>query len=194
LIHPGISVGNPYPLFRTEVASNLGKVRIVWVQTSDGSRVQRIALPRDEIAHDGRSSVEHLDSLSSYPVIETLIRRIETFLEGRAVEFDLTILDFTRCGRFQQKVLLAEYGIPRGHVSTYGRIASHLGVPRGGRAVGGALASNPFPLVIPCHRAVRSNGDLGGFRGGLEIKETLLRMEGVRFRPNGRVIMDRVYY
>jgi methylated-DNA-[protein]-cysteine S-methyltransferase len=181
-------------LFEREIASSLGRIRVVWTRTSVGPKVHRIALPNDEVVHDGRASVQHVEDLARDPVIEALASRIESFLEGKEVEFDLTILDFARCGRFQERVLRAEYGIPRGYVSTYGKIAHHLGAPGGGRAVGGALASNPFPLVIPCHRAVRSDGNLGGFRGGLEMKECLLRMEGVRFHPNGRVIMDRVYY
>ena len=89
---------------------------------------------------------------------------------------------------------MAEYGIPRGWVSTYRRIAGYLGVPDGARAVGNALANNPFPIVIPCHRAIRSNGELGGYRGGLEMKRKLLEMEGIEVSASGRVITDRVYY
>ena len=91
-------------------------------------------------------------------------------------------------------MLLAEYGIPRGWVSTYGRIATHLGVPGGARAVGNALGSNPFPIVIPCHRAVRADGRLGGFRGGVEMKRALLTMEGVEVSQAGKVLTDRFYY
>ena len=76
----------------------------------------------------------------------------------------------------------------------YGRIARKLGVPGGGRAVGSALAANPFPLLIPCHRAVRSTGELGGYQGGLEMKKALLEMEGVVFRSPTRVSLDKVYY
>lgn len=79
-------------------------------------------------------------------------------------------------------------------MTTYGRIARHMGVTKGARAVGRALSSNPFPLVIPCHRALRSNGELGGFRGGVEMKKSLLRMEGIRVQLNGRAIMDKTYY
>jgi methylated-DNA-[protein]-cysteine S-methyltransferase len=89
---------------------------------------------------------------------------------------------------------LAEHRIPRGWVSTYGRIAKSLAVPRGARAVGSALSHNPFPIIIPCHRALRSNGELGGFQGGLAMKRALLELEGVQFSPTGRVLTDRVYY
>ena len=98
------------------------------------------------------------------------------------------------CTPFQRRVLLAEFGIPRGYVSTYGRIARFIRVPDGARAVGNALAGNPFPIVIPCHRALRSDGSIGGFQGGREMKERLLRMEGVRIGEDGRVVMEHVWY
>jgi len=91
-------------------------------------------------------------------------------------------------------VLLAEHAIPRGLVSTYGRIARHIGAPGAARAVGTALAQNPFPIIVPCHRAVRVNGALGGFRGGLDMKRKLLEGEGVLFGANGRVSMGHVHY
>ncbi|MBE9507936.1 MAG: MGMT family protein, partial [Chloroflexi bacterium] len=75
-----------------------------------------------------------------------------------------------------------------------GRIARHLGVKGGARAVGRALARNPFPIVIPCHRAIRSNGELGGYQGGLEMKRALLEGEGIEFTQRGKVLMRRVYY
>jgi methylated-DNA-[protein]-cysteine S-methyltransferase len=121
-------------------------------------------------------------------------RRLEAFLRGQPVTFDLELLALDTCGDFQRRVLLAEYGIPRGRVSTYGRIARKIGVPGGARAVGRALATNPFPLIIPCHRAVRSDGALGGFRGGMPMKRALLQMEGVRFSEGGRVVLNRAYY
>jgi methylated-DNA-[protein]-cysteine S-methyltransferase len=119
---------------------------------------------------------------------------MERFLEGEAVAFDLGIVALEQCSEFQARVLQAEYGIPRGWVSTYGRIAAHLGIPRGARAVGGALARNPFPIIIPCHRAVRSDGRLGGFQGGLEMKRALLELEGVEISWTGRVLTERFAY
>ena len=78
-------------------------------------------------------------------------------------------------------------------VSTYRRIAAHLGVPKGARAVGNALATNPFPIVIPCHRAIRSDGALGGYQGGLAMKRALLMQEGVDVDERGRVVSPRLY-
>jgi methylated-DNA-[protein]-cysteine S-methyltransferase len=103
------------------------------------------------------------------------------FLRGEAVALPIDLLDATVCTPFQWRVLMAEKAIPRGEVRTYGQIAAQVGCPRGARAVGNALANNPFPIVIPCHRAVRSDGSLGGFQGGVAMKRALLEMEGVRF-------------
>ncbi len=83
---------------------------------------------------------------------------------------------------------------PYGQVSTYTFIASHLGVPKGARAVGNALANNPFPLIMPCHRAIRSDLTLGGYQGGLEMKQTLLASEGIHFDDSGRVKYPAFYY
>ncbi|MFH1910729.1 MAG: MGMT family protein, partial [Pseudomonadota bacterium] len=82
--------------------------------------------------------------------------------------------------------------IPRGRVMTYGGLAAKLGLPGGARAVGNALAGNPFPLVIPCHRVVRSGGDLGGFGGGTDMKKALLMLEGVVFDRQGRVLPEYI--
>jgi methylated-DNA-[protein]-cysteine S-methyltransferase len=90
--------------------------------------------------------------------------------------------------------LRAEHGIPRGSVSTYQRIAKLLGNRNATRAVGGALANNPFPIIIPCHRAIRSDGTLGGYQGGLKMKRALLEMEGVFFNALGRVLTDKFFY
>ena len=75
---------------------------------------------------------------------------------------------------------------------TYGGLAARMGVPGGARAVGNAMAGNPFPLVVPCHRVIRGDGSLGGFGGGLKMKRALLEMEGVRFDSRGRVLPEHV--
>ncbi|NOR18168.1 methylated-DNA--[protein]-cysteine S-methyltransferase [candidate division WOR-3 bacterium] len=124
----------------------------------------------------------------SVPIINKICKKLENFLKGKPIEFSLNNIDLTQLYDFQKKVLLIERQIPYGCVSTYGRLAKKIGVPRAGRAVGQALARNPFPLVIPCHRTIRSDGSLGGFGGGLKLKRQLLELEGVRFDQRGRVV------
>jgi len=135
-------------------------------------------------------------SASSFtcPTIRELNKQIQSFLNGEAVNFELNIIALEKCSEFQKSILLAEQRIPRGWISTYGRIAQNLGIPNSARAVGRALALNPFPIIIPCHRAVKSNGELGGFQGGPKMKQALLELEGVEFSPVGKVITNRIYY
>jgi methylated-DNA-[protein]-cysteine S-methyltransferase len=108
-------------------------------------------------------------------------------LNGEDIEFSRDVVRLNLCSAFQQKVLRAEHAIPRGRVSTYNLIAKDLENPNGARAVGTALATNPFPIVIPCHRAIRSDGALGGYQGNVKMKRTLLEMEDIAFCDAGHV-------
>lgn len=184
-----------HPLFYTSLSSRFGKISILWQEAPKGSKVQYIALPSEQKPSEYFKAIPFVpvNDLSS-PAIRALATGIENYLKGEAVDFALNIFALEQCPAFQRKVLLAEYNIPRGYVSTYGRIAKKLRVPGGARAVGNALANNPFPIVIPCHRAVRSNGEIGGYRGGLKMKRSLLEMEGIKFTKTGKVIMDKVTY
>jgi len=181
------------------VPSAFGTLSIVWRETEVGPRVYRVFLP--VYLPDEQTPVQDVVQMAfpdanplSCPAIAELGGRIQRFLEGNAVGFELSLLALERCSEFQQRVLLAEHKIPRGWVSTYGRIARSLGVPRGARAVGRALSRNPFPLIIPCHRAIRSDGQLGGFQGGLKMKRALLELEGIEVAQTGRALTDRFYY
>ncbi|MCD4700660.1 MAG: MGMT family protein [Candidatus Aegiribacteria sp.] len=119
--------------------------------------------------------------------IRRIADEIDVMLSGGIPKFNIRILDFSVCSVFQRKVLMEERNISRGEVRSYGWLADRIGKPGTARAVGNALASNPFPLVIPCHRAVRSDGRIGGFQGGPAMKRDLLEMEGIFFNPSGRV-------
>ena len=115
-------------------------------------------------------------------------------LDGEDIAFALEVADLSLCGEFQQRVLEAEHAIPRGRVSTYGLIARHLSKRNGARAVGNALATNPFPLIVPCHRAIRSDRRLGGYQGGLKMKRALLENEGITFDLYGKVMTEKMHY
>jgi len=88
-------------------------------------------------------------------------------------------IELAGCSAFRQRVLEEVHRIPRGRVATYGMIARALGSPGATRAVGRACAGNPIPLLVPCHRVVRSDGILGGYAGGAALKRLLLEWEGV---------------
>jgi len=168
--------------------SPFGPVALLWSIRKDRPEILRIFISSPEVP-----AARKVASLSPDPVfsscaeMDAVAGRIEAFLNGEKVRFSLDRVAWDACSPFQRKVLLAEYGIPRGQVSTYRRIADFLGIPRGARAVGGALADNPFPILIPCHRVVRSDGTPGGYQGGGGMKKILLEMEGFRFDGRGRL-------
>ena len=160
-----------------------------------GQKVLYVALPNEPwpIACLPPSSPPEI-VVGSCPEVDRLGEDLRRYLSGQPVQFTLERLALEACGGFQRQVLLAEYGIPRGAVSTYGRLARTVSRPGAARAVGQALAQNPFPIIIPCHRTVRSDGRLGGYRGGLAMKRALLQMEGVDVDPGGGVLVDRFHY
>ncbi|MBE0559192.1 MAG: methylated-DNA--[protein]-cysteine S-methyltransferase, partial [Proteobacteria bacterium] len=123
---------------------------------------------------------------------DALCARVRAFLAGAKVDFSLDDLDFAGIGGFTRRVLTADHAIPRGRVMTYGGLAARLGIPGAGRAVGNVMARNPFPLIIPCHRVIGSDGGLHGFGGGLPMKRALLAMEGVAFDGRGRVLPEHI--
>ena len=179
----------------TIVPSPFGTLGIVWRETAQGCKVCRLLLPGERMPAKEVMRKTNVDIRpQSNPMIEVLTEQLQSFLKGDAVDFRLSLIDLGQCSEFQRKVLLAEHEIPRGWVSTYGRIARSLGMPGAARAVGTALSRNPFPIIIPCHRAIRSNGELGGFRGGVKMKRALLELEGVKFSPTGKVLTSRFYY
>lgn len=136
----------------------------------------------------GYTSREHLlkgivrtdgDRMNKPSAAGTLMKRIKRFCSGENVSFEDCAMDWSSLSAFQQKVLRAARKVPYGSVETYGSLAERIGCPRGARAVGNALAKNPFPLVIPCHRIVRGDGRPGGFSAGMgvSLKKKLLLLE-----------------
>jgi methylated-DNA-[protein]-cysteine S-methyltransferase len=106
-----------------------------------------------------------------------LPERLRRYAHGEPAVFP-DALDFSAATPFQRAVWLATREIPYGQTRSYGWLAARAGRPRAARAVGQAMAANPWPIIVPCHRVVASNGRLAGYGGGLDVKERLLRMEG----------------
>jgi methylated-DNA-[protein]-cysteine S-methyltransferase len=105
-------------------------------------------------------------------------RELDLYFGGKLTEFDLP-LDWQLSKDFRRRVLRAIARIPFGQTRSYTEMAKRAGNERAVRAAGSACGSNPIPLVVPCHRVLRSGGALGGYGGGLPMKEGLLRLEGV---------------
>ena len=104
-------------------------------------------------------------------------QQFSEYFEGRRRSFNVP-LDLTSGSPFQRRVWAVTRRIPYGQVRSYGEIARAVGASKAARAVGGALGANPVPIVVPCHRVLRTDGTLGGFAAGLEIKRALLTLEG----------------
>jgi methylated-DNA-[protein]-cysteine S-methyltransferase len=115
--------------------------------------------------------------LESPAKLEEARRELDRYFEGRLQRFDLP-LDWQLTHGFYRKVLRATARIPYGQTRSYSEMAKRAGSPRAVRATGSALGSNPLPIVVPCHRVLRSGGALGGYGGGVDVKQTLLELEG----------------
>jgi methylated-DNA-[protein]-cysteine S-methyltransferase len=176
------------------VQSQFGEVGIVWKVKNNDEMITRIFLPESGKKTKYVIKNAHPDAVfGSVSIINKICKKLENFLKGKPIEFSLNNIDLTQLYNFQKKVLLLERKIPYGWVSTYGRLAKKTGVPRASRVVGQALARNPFPIIIPCHRVIKADGSLGGFQGGLKLKRKLLELEGIQFNHKGKVIRDKVW-
>ena len=110
--------------------------------------------------------------------LDPLRRELDEYFAGDRRSFDVP-LDWQLTSGFVREVLRQTARIPFGETRTYGEMAAGAGSPRAFRAAGSALGANPIPIVVPCHRVLRSSGALGGYGGGLDVKRELLTLEGV---------------
>lgn len=109
--------------------------------------------------------------------VDTARRQLAEYFAGRRRRFRLT-LDWSLTTGFRHVVLEEARRIPPGETATYGELAMRVGNPRAARAVGTAMATNPIPIVLPCHRVVPATGGIGNYGGGVERKAALLALEG----------------
>ena len=152
----------------------------IWVAVSD---LGIIALDYHEDEEAMRSSLE---AISDEPMkrdqaaITDISRQLDDYFSGSELNIKVDI-DWSHFGEFQAKVLRVVVSIPPGQVKTYGQIAEEIGLNRSAaRAVGRANATNPIPIIVPCHRVVGANGKLTGYGGpgGIRMKAWLLEIEG----------------
>lgn len=138
-------------------------------------RISYDADPEQEVERLARAF--GLRVLRSPTPIDAARRELDEYFEGTRREFDLP-LDIALLADFNRRVLRELARVPYGEVVTYGELAARSARPRAARAVGMVMNRNPLPIVLPCHRVLGANGKLTGYAGGLERKETLLRLEG----------------
>ena len=111
--------------------------------------------------------------------LDDVARQLDEYFAGRRTAFDVA-LDRRLSAGFRRTVLDHLAAISYGDTESYAEVAAATGHPGAVRAVGSACATNPLPVVVPCHRVLRSDGSLGGYLGGLEVKRALLELEGAR--------------
>jgi methylated-DNA-[protein]-cysteine S-methyltransferase len=168
--------------------TRFGVAAVAWFEDKRGPRISRVLLPApvEKILREIRM-IYPTATRKSCAVVNSFAKDLQAFTKGKAISFDTSVLDMSPVPPFHRKVLRALPRISKGKVSSYGTIAAESGAHGGARAAGQGCAKNPFPIVFPCHRVVRSDRSLGGFGGGLKLKRALLEMEGVRFDSTGKV-------
>jgi methylated-DNA-[protein]-cysteine S-methyltransferase len=138
----------------------------------------RIALEREGF-HEVLSELEERAQASAIEAggqLDEPRRQLEEYFAGERTRFSVD-LDLEAIGGFRRRALEAMAAIPFGETRTYRQLAEVAGNRAAVRAAGGACATNPWPVIMPCHRVVRSDGGLGGYLGGLEMKRGLLALE-----------------
>ena len=148
-------------------ATPLGLVRVAYQREGYDAVLQALAR---KISPRILAAPRRLDEAAS---------QVEEYFAGRRTTFDLA-LDLRLSAGFRRTVLGHLAAISYGHTESYAEVAAATGHPGAVRAVGSACATNPLPVVVPCHRVVRSDGSLGGYLGGLDVKRTLLELEAAR--------------
>jgi methylated-DNA-[protein]-cysteine S-methyltransferase len=140
----------------------------------------RVSLP----GYEPEETLEELAAQISPRVLEApdrldeARRELDLYFDGKLTEFELAV-DWRLTGGFRKRVQQAIARIPYGQTRSYTEVARSAGNERAVRAAGTACGSNPIPIVVPCHRVLRSGGALGGYGGGLPMKEGLLKLEGI---------------
>jgi methylated-DNA-[protein]-cysteine S-methyltransferase len=159
-----------------EIDSPIGTLLVA----STPKGIVRLSFPSE----DEDRVLEELASRLSPRVLEApakfddVRRELDEYFEGRLHRFTAK-LDWTLTGNgFRHQVLKYTAKIPYGRTSTYMEMATKAGNRKAYRAAGNALGSNPIPVIVPCHRVLATGGGLGGYGGGLEVKERLLHLEG----------------
>jgi methylated-DNA-[protein]-cysteine S-methyltransferase len=148
-------------------ATPLGLVRVAYQREGHDAVLQALA---SRISPRILAAPRRLDDVA---------RQLDEYFVGRRTAFDVA-LDRRLSAGFRRTVLDHLAAISYGHTESYAEVAAATGHPGAVRAVGSACATNPLPVVVPCHRVLRSDGSLGGYLGGLEVKRALLELEGAR--------------
>ena len=150
---------------------------LVGATTEGLVRVGLSAEPEEQILLDLAKRISPRILNASRPPITDARRQLDQYFEGDRHEFELD-LDWRLTKGFRREVLIATELIPYGETRSYRDLAVEAGSPNAVRAAGTALATNPLPIVVPCHRVLRTDGKVGNYLGGTDMKSALLALEG----------------
>ncbi len=176
------------------------KTKLGWVGIEgSGGRLTRLILPRrsrgktvkllagdQKSLHESQAIEKHTRQVARHSkrvwdennLMRSAKKDLIAYLSGERICFDYPV-DFNALSPFVAKVLRIVRTIPYGKTGSYLWVAEKIGGRQFVRAVGQALSKNPLPMIIPCHRVIRSNGNIGGFGGGISLKKKLLMIEGI---------------
>jgi O-6-methylguanine DNA methyltransferase len=173
---------------RGNVPGNIFKTPLGWAGVAASEQgVSRIVLPKKDkraVEQELRSSEfivrgSEMSGPSDSRILAKAVDLLAKYFSGESVSFDLP-LDLRYYTPFQQAVWRAAAEIPPGETRSYAWIAKRIKNPLAVRAVGQALGANPIPIIIPCHRVISSSGAMGGYSGGIGMKEKLLALEAAK--------------
>ena len=174
--------------------SPIGEITIIW-RKKPKFLIEEIILSNpnktsSQIAKEKYEKEEELAINKKSKQLNNVLKEMDNYFKEKDYKFSLEYLNLDKFTPFQRKVLETEFKTKKGTVNTYKGLAKASGSPKAYRSVGTALSKNPYPIIIPCHRTVKSDGTIGGFGGvaeGLESKKTLLELDGLMIQ--GRKIV-----
>jgi methylated-DNA-[protein]-cysteine S-methyltransferase len=161
-----------------ELKYTISNIDVGWVGILASSRgLLRTTLPQGSAQEAERLLGDRVEKATcSADFFADLLQRLKSYFGGQRVAF-ADELDLSPATAFQREVWQLTRLVPYGETRSYGWMAEKLGKAGAGRAVGQALAGNPLPIIVPCHRVVAKGGKLGGYSGGVEKKRHLLQLE-----------------
>ncbi|MFC2160010.1 methylated-DNA--[protein]-cysteine S-methyltransferase [Actinomycetota bacterium] len=169
-------------LYRSSFSTKIGILHYLWVDSEEGQRISFISTSSGslkgyikKISTTGKGLNSVSINEKKLPILE---RKISAYLDGSLRNIELEPI-FLIGSEFEKKIWKAASKVPFGNISSYKEIAEICGRPQAYRAVGNAMGKNPVLLLVPCHRILKSDGSLGGFSAGLNLKKRLLNLEGV---------------
>ncbi|SFL24691.1 methylated-DNA-[protein]-cysteine S-methyltransferase [Methanobrevibacter olleyae] len=177
-------------------SSPIGEITIIW-RRKPRFQIEEIIISNpnktsSQIAKEKYEKEGELAINKKSKRLNNLLKEIDNYFNEKKYKFSLEDLNLDKLKPFQRKVLETEFNSKKGTVNTYKDIAKAIGSPKAYRAVGTALAKNPFPIIIPCHRTIKADKTIGGFNGfagGLESKKTLLELDGLLIQGK-KVVRD----